>query len=136
MNLDDRIERDVSKFVTGGYAIVYQGTLRPQGAMVAIKTFRFGHKSDISIIKGIFREVYLWSKLRHENILPLLGITTKFDHTVSIVSPWMGRGNAHDYVQNRDVDPHPLLVGVANGLHYLHSHDKSPIYHGDLKGVV
>ena len=51
MNLDDRIERDVSKFVTGGYAIVYQGTLRPQGAMVAIKTFRFGHKSDISIIK-------------------------------------------------------------------------------------
>jgi len=51
MNLDDRVERDVSKFATGGYAIVYQGTLRPQETMVAIKTFRFGHKSDIPIIK-------------------------------------------------------------------------------------
>lgn len=109
MNLDDRVERDVSKFATGGYAIVYQGTLRPQETMVAIKTFRFGHKSDIPIIKGIFHEVYLWSKLRHENILPLFGITTKFDQTVSIVSPWMGKGNAHDYVQNRGVDPRPLL---------------------------
>ena len=51
MNLDDRVERDVSNFATGGYAIVYQGTLRPQGTMVAIKTFRFGHRSDIPIIK-------------------------------------------------------------------------------------
>jgi len=51
MKLDDRVERDVTKFVTGGYAIVYQGTLQPQGTMVAIKTFRFGHKSDIPIIK-------------------------------------------------------------------------------------
>ena len=50
-NLDDRVERDVLTFTTGGYAIVYQGTLQPQGTMVAIKTFRFGHRSDILIIK-------------------------------------------------------------------------------------
>ncbi|KIM62069.1 hypothetical protein SCLCIDRAFT_845889 [Scleroderma citrinum Foug A] len=55
--------------------------------------------------------------------------------TISIVSPWMDRGNAHDYVQNKDVDPRPLLVGIATGLQYLHGCDPNPIYHGDLKGL-
>ncbi|KIM54855.1 hypothetical protein SCLCIDRAFT_135926, partial [Scleroderma citrinum Foug A] len=66
----------------------------------------------------------IWSKLSHRNVLPLLGITTKFDRTVSIVSAWMTLGNAHKY-----------LVGIATGLQYLHSHKPNPIYHGDLKGL-
>ncbi|KAL4079686.1 kinase-like domain-containing protein [Scleroderma citrinum] len=77
--------------------------------------------------------MHLWSKLRHENIVPLLGITTKFDDTVSIVSEWMVNGNAHDYVQSRANDPRPLLLGIAHGLHYLHS-QPNPVLHGDLKG--
>ena len=27
------------------------------------------------------------------------------------------------------------LLGIAKGLHYLHTHQPSPIFHGDLKGV-
>ncbi|KIM68492.1 hypothetical protein SCLCIDRAFT_1184336, partial [Scleroderma citrinum Foug A] len=83
----------------------------------------------------VFRELHLWSKLCHENIVRLLGITTTFDFTVSIVSEWMGKGDAHNYVQNRSIDPRPLLVGIACGLDYLHSHPKGPIFHGDLKGT-
>ena len=30
---------------------MYQGTLDPEGTAVAVKTFRFGHKSDIGVIK-------------------------------------------------------------------------------------
>ena len=59
----------------------------------------------------MFREVHLWSKLRHKNIVCLLGITTTFDFTVSIVSEWMGKGNAHDYVQDESIDPRPLVSG-------------------------
>ncbi|KIM56730.1 hypothetical protein SCLCIDRAFT_93413, partial [Scleroderma citrinum Foug A] len=81
------------------------------------------------------REVHLWSKLRHENIVPLLGIVTQFDFTISIVSEWMHRGNAFQHVQNTDVDPRPLLKGVARGLNYLHSRHPHPVYHGDLKGL-
>ncbi|KAI6165816.1 kinase-like domain-containing protein [Pisolithus thermaeus] len=77
-------------------------------------------------------EIHIWSQLRHENIIPLLGIATKFDHTVSMVMQWMERGNAHDYVQDEVVDPRPLLLDIAHGLNYLHS---LGVIHGDLKGT-
>ncbi|KAI6037719.1 kinase-like domain-containing protein, partial [Pisolithus marmoratus] len=77
-------------------------------------------------------EIRIWVQLRHENIMSLLGITTKFNHTVSMVTEWMERGNAHDYVQDVTVDPRPLLLDIARGLHYLHS---SGVIHGDLKGT-
>jgi len=48
-------------------------------------------------------------KIRHENILPILGVTTKFYSRVSLVSEWMDNGNAREYVQNGDVDPSPLV---------------------------
>ncbi|KIM60688.1 hypothetical protein SCLCIDRAFT_1216597 [Scleroderma citrinum Foug A] len=134
LDLGDTVHRDVEHYATGGSAFVYRGTLDPEGTAIAVKTFRFGHKSDPGVVKSICREVHIWSKLHNDNILPVLGFTTKFDQTISIVSPWMERGNAHDYVQDVDVDPRPLLVGIATGLQYLHSYEPHPIYHGDLKG--
>ena len=63
----------------------------------------------------------------------------------------MENGNAHNYVQDKTVDPRPLVSahirgysylnttmqidGIAAGLHYLHNHEPYPIFHGDLKGV-
>ncbi|KAI6044495.1 kinase-like domain-containing protein, partial [Pisolithus marmoratus] len=81
------------------------------------------------------REVHLWSKLHHDNILPLLGITTDFDYTMSIVSPWMERGDARKYVQNMSIDPRPLVEGIARGLRYLHDLEPDAVFHGDLKGA-
>ncbi|KAG6328693.1 hypothetical protein ID866_10395 [Astraeus odoratus] len=116
----------------GGCATVYPGTA-PDGTKVAIKTYRCGPPERDEDIRSILRELYLWSKLHHKSILPLLGITFKFEHTVSLVSPWMAKGNAHDYVQDKSIDPRPLLVDIADGLLYLHTYSP-PIYHGDLKG--
>ena len=64
----------------------------------------------------------------------------------------MYRGNAFDYVQDPAIDPRPLvccmdvsypytsqlviqILGIANGLHYLHTFKQGPIIHGDIKGV-
>ncbi|KAI6011821.1 kinase-like domain-containing protein, partial [Pisolithus marmoratus] len=135
INMDQQVDRDTTDhFSTGADAIVYRGTHRPEGTFVAIKMFRFGHKSDISVLKNMLREVHVWSKLKHPNVLPLLGIATKFDNTISIISKWMSRGNAHEYVQDFEVDPRPLLLGIARGLNYLHNRISNPVYHGDLKG--
>ncbi|KIN99188.1 hypothetical protein M404DRAFT_818389 [Pisolithus tinctorius Marx 270] len=134
INLDDQVDRDTTTYFTGGDAIVYRGKLRPEGTLVAVKTFRFGHRSDSTVLKTMLREAHVWSKLAHPNVLPLLGIATKFDNTVSIISKWMSNGNAHDYVQDLKVDPRPLLRGVARGLDYLHNCSPNPVYHGDLKG--
>lgn len=136
INLDQRVERDTTEPVAiGGQAIVYSGKLQPEGIPVAVKTLRFGYKSDAAALKIILREVHVWSKLEHPNVLSLLGFTTKFDSTISIVSKWMSKGSAHDYVQNMEVDPRPLILGIARGLDYLHSRTPNPVYHGDLKGL-
>ncbi|KAI5988617.1 kinase-like protein, partial [Pisolithus albus] len=90
----------------------------------------------MAAIKRTLREVHLWSKLQDENILPLLGVSTDFDCTVSIVSPWMKSGNAFSYVQDETGQTSGFatqLMGVASGLRYLHAHNP-PIFHGDLKG--
>lgn len=154
LNLNGRISKDDSGvLLRGGNATVYLGRLCQDNArgilggrrgvrrfntetiQVAIKTPRGGPPDDLDNIKRIIKEVHIWSKLRHENVLRLLGITTEFEFTVSIVSPWMSRGNVRDYVRDRAVDPCPLIMGIAKGLHYLHSYDPSPIFHGDLKGA-
>ncbi|KAI6014350.1 kinase-like domain-containing protein [Pisolithus marmoratus] len=136
INLDQQVDRDTADYCyVGGEAIVYRGKLRPEGTLVAVKMFRFGHRSDTAVLKTMLQEVHVWSKLEHPNVLPLLGITTKFDNTISIISKWMKKGNAHEYVQNPEVDPRPLLLGIARGLKYLHNCAPNPVYHRDLKGL-
>lgn len=129
IDLRDRVSRDTSKRIGfGTYGDVYQGSLQPNQQEVAVKVVRCGDKSArpalevipltfslwrlVTMLQGVLREVYVWSKLRHENIIELLGITTAFDNTISIVSPLMSRGNAFDYVQNLDVDPRPLVCCI------------------------
>ncbi|KIK21985.1 hypothetical protein PISMIDRAFT_680736 [Pisolithus microcarpus 441] len=137
--LDGRVRRSEGgpSLRVGGSALVYHGTLIPEGSEVAIKIPRpaLSGTEDEFTLKHIFREVHTWSKLRHENIVPMLGFSTQFDSTVSIISEWMPLGNAHDYVQNTEHDPRPLLEDVANGLYYLHGHELGPVVHGGLKGL-
>ncbi|KAL4072439.1 kinase-like domain-containing protein [Scleroderma yunnanense] len=136
INLNELVDRDDTfPPLRGSSALVYRGTLRREGAKVAVKTFRSGPSGNEATLKLVFRELHLWSKLRHENIVRLLGVTTTFDFTVSIVSEWMAKGDAYNYVQDTSIDPRPLLVGIAHGLHYLHNHPQGPIFHGDLKGL-
>ncbi|KIM61395.1 hypothetical protein SCLCIDRAFT_879145 [Scleroderma citrinum Foug A] len=133
--LGHRVSRDESKLVGfGTYGIVYEGTLDSGQIKVAVKVARYGDKSALPVLEKLLKEVYVWSKLDHENVIKLLGLTAAFDHTLSVVSPLMSRGNAFDYVQDSDVDPRPLIPGIANGLHYLHTYKEGPIIHGDIKG--
>ncbi|KAL4066192.1 kinase-like domain-containing protein [Scleroderma citrinum] len=119
----------------GSTALVYQGVLRRDRTKIAVKVFRSAPSGEVDALKRICREVHLWSKLRHENIVRLLGISTEFGSTISIVSDWLEMGDAHTYVQNKENDPRPLFMDIATGLHYLHSHALGPIFHGDLKGL-
>ena len=68
------------------------------------------------IEQKFLKEVHAWSKLDHANVLPLLGVTTLFDLTVSTISPWMENGNARNYVQDKAVDPRPLVSAYIRRL--------------------
>ena len=55
------------------------------------------------------KEIYVWSKLHHSNVLPLLGYT--FDRDTGfpvLVSEWMENGNALSYV--RSIEPRPSAL--------------------------
>ncbi|KAG6333029.1 hypothetical protein ID866_6064 [Astraeus odoratus] len=135
INLNGQIDLDnLHDPLHGSSALVHRGVLRRDGTKVAVKTFHNGPPGDINALKRILREVHLWSKLNHENVVCMLGISTDFGSTISIVSDWLALGDAHTYVQDRDNDPRPLLMDIASGLHYLHTHTLGPIFHGDLKG--
>ncbi|KIM68085.1 hypothetical protein SCLCIDRAFT_1209467 [Scleroderma citrinum Foug A] len=136
INLDDQVDRARSRSPShGSRALVYRGTLqRSTGRKaVAIKVLRSGPPSDEEPRRAFLREISRWSKLRHRNIVRVSGITTKFDYAISLITEWADMGNAIDYVQNRSVDPRPLLIDVAHGLSYLHG-QRPPIVHGDLRG--
>ena len=100
--------------------------LNPEQTKVAVKVVRYGDKSDLpvlevsslyafsctishSLYQKLIKEVYVWSKLDHKNIIKLLGLTAASNHSLFIVSPLMSRGNAFHYVQDPDVDPRPLV---------------------------
>ncbi|KAI6142846.1 kinase-like domain-containing protein [Pisolithus tinctorius] len=131
INLDGKILRDSTPPACGTHSLVYRGTLCPDGRIAAVKIVS---RSDEKVIKEILREAHIASKMRHPNVLPLFGITTTFDLTISLMTGWMEGGNAHQYVQQRDRDPRPLIRDIALGLHYLHTYSDGPIIHGNLNG--
>ncbi|KAI9568809.1 kinase-like domain-containing protein [Boletus coccyginus] len=82
------------------------------------------------------RELGIWRRLDHPNVVPFLGITYGFgmDGAMSLVSLWMSNDTLHNFLEvhaNKLGVVHRLqiLLDVAYGLQYLHS---LSIVHGDL----
>ncbi|KAG2035109.1 kinase-like domain-containing protein [Suillus americanus] len=84
----------------------------------------------------LFREIKLWLKLEHENIVPLFGVTDGFGSLPALISPWFQNGTLTGYLQRKHKTlsynaKFALVRDVARGLQYLHSQS---IIHGDLSG--
>ncbi|QRW22788.1 Tyrosine kinase domain-containing protein [Rhizoctonia solani] len=107
------------------YADVYKALLK--GYALASRRF------DALQVAQVQAEVKMWAHFRHQNILRILGVTAHKHMTSCMVSPWMPRGNAHQFViDNPDVSPIRILMGTALGLGYLHDQG---IPHADLRGA-
>ncbi|KAG6328431.1 hypothetical protein ID866_10658 [Astraeus odoratus] len=110
IDLNDRVNRDETVPPRhGGSAIVYEGTLSPQGQRVVVKSLRLSPSGDTAAIDHIVKSVLLWSELRHTNLVRVFGLVTKLDFAVSIILAYIPKGNAFDYVQNKDIDPRPIV---------------------------
>ncbi|KAG8768159.1 hypothetical protein FRC12_005740 [Ceratobasidium sp. 428] len=118
----------------GGFGDIYQGVLIG-GEKVAIKCPRLYLKDDEQgkkVLKSVAREIYAWSKLKHPNVLELIGLST-FREQISIVSSWMENGTLPGYISKHpDVDRFELCTQVSAGLAYLHRYET---VHGDVKGA-
>ncbi|KDQ18494.1 hypothetical protein BOTBODRAFT_513055 [Botryobasidium botryosum FD-172 SS1] len=115
----------------GGFADCWEGQFLGR-LKVAMKTLR-SHLSDDVIMRRLKREMELWCKLKHPNILRFIGCYTMAD-TSYMVSPWMENRYSLAYIQAQgSTRPLELLVQVAKGLRYLHHFQPRPVIHGDLK---
>ncbi|KIL55232.1 hypothetical protein M378DRAFT_645270 [Amanita muscaria Koide BX008] len=89
-------------------------------------------------MKQIKRELEIWSKINHKNVLPLLGIAhinPDANMIPAFISVRMENGNARQFRRRYPNFP-PLLIlhDVIQGLQYLHTFEPE-IVHGDIKAV-
>ncbi|KAG9119007.1 hypothetical protein FRC07_006191, partial [Ceratobasidium sp. 392] len=124
-------ERPIS---SGGFGDIYRCTLKDR-TEVAIKTIRLyvgSSEQDQKILKYAAREVYTWSKCKHVNVQPLLGLVVFRGH-IGMIARWEANGSLPQYLERHaDADRCAMSTAIAEGLSYLHA---SGVVHGDLKGA-
>ncbi|CAE6532055.1 unnamed protein product [Rhizoctonia solani] len=131
-------------FAYGGVSDIWRGVEWGAGATrnVAIKIIRVSTRQNMSLDidrlkKRISREIVIWNRVAHPNILPLYGLywVDGPDGLPAIVYPYCEAGNCLDYLNNNtEADRMGILRQVAQGLNHLHSCDP-PIAHGDIRAT-
>ncbi|KAG8701822.1 hypothetical protein FRC08_003882 [Ceratobasidium sp. 394] len=118
----------------GAFGDIYRARYT-DGLEVAIKSLRIYNSPDAprqhELEKSSVRELLIWSRLDHPNVLGLLGICV-FGGEIGMVSEWMPNDNVREYVVKHPyVNKLALVADIVTGLKYLHCEQ---IVHGDLKG--
>ncbi|KAL8235964.1 hypothetical protein R6Q59_017045 [Mikania micrantha] len=124
---------------TGSLSTVYKGTL-PDGRMIAVKTLNFTDFSAESD-KSFNKELNTLAKLRHRNLVKVLGYAWESGKLKAVVLEYMENGNLDRVIHDSGIDRSiwdlservEVLVSVSRGLVYLHSGYDFPIVHCDLK---
>ncbi|KAG8713223.1 hypothetical protein FRC09_018964 [Ceratobasidium sp. 395] len=134
----------------GGFGNVYLERLR-DNTEVAIKALRvpFDNDDEADKLPKATRELYIWSKCRHRNVLPLLGLVV-FKGQIRMVSKWVENGSLPSYLRKHpDTDRCNMSLKICYGVAYLHRTGVVSIppvalvmllvltykqVHGDLKG--
>ncbi|KAH7317469.1 kinase-like domain-containing protein [Rhizoctonia solani] len=117
----------------GGWGNVFRVRMR-DGTLVAVKQTRLftdpEHTVSIRIVKDSARELHIWSKCDHPNVMNLIGFAD-VKGLLAMVSPWMEGGDVSAYIREHpNVDRMKLCQQVASGLCYFH---EKHMVHGDLK---
>ncbi|KEP48298.1 Serine/Threonine kinase catalytic domain protein [Rhizoctonia solani 123E] len=89
----------------GGFGEIWKGALT-RGRPIAVKRLTMYSAAGDEGVKKIRKvwELAIWSKLKHPNVLPLMG-TCLFRGSMGLVSEWQDNGNATEWVRaNPGVD--------------------------------
>ncbi|KAK7017756.1 TKL/TKL-ccin protein kinase, partial [Favolaschia claudopus] len=121
-------------FAGGANSNVYRGTWRMSDGpriRIALKIIRYTDENTDQVDRRLRREATIWKTLRHENILPFIGLCEDLAPWPVLLSPFCEFGNVGNYLKKHpDADRPKIVYGVACGLQYLH---ENGVVHGDLK---
>lgn len=141
-DLTGRLNR-TSPYATsfGGLSDIWRCTWNRNGSIVvvAVKSIRsqaLDEEDTKKKTRRLCRELKVWSRLSHDNIVPLYGTVSGFGQFVALVCPWYDNGSLSGYLESHGEDlsiinRFQLLSDISAGLQYLHS---CSVVHGDLTG--
>ncbi|CAM0957755.1 unnamed protein product [Alopecurus aequalis] len=120
----------------GGFGKVYRGVLPKSKLEVAVK--RVSHESRQGM-KEFIAEVVSIGRLRHRNLVPLLGYCRRKGELL-LVYDYMPNGSLNQYLYCEDgrtsLDWEQrlhIIKGIAFGLFYLHEEWEKVVIHRDIK---
>ncbi|XP_027362976.1 MDIS1-interacting receptor like kinase 1-like [Abrus precatorius] len=125
----------------GATGVVYKAEIPQSSTVVAVKKlWRSGSDIEVGSSDDLVGEVNLLGRLRHRNIVRLLGFLYN-DTDVMIVYEFMHNGNLGDALHGKQagrllvdwVSRYNIALGIAQGLAYLHHDCHPPIIHRDIK---
>ncbi|PKU59608.1 cysteine-rich receptor-like protein kinase 2 [Dendrobium catenatum] len=123
------------KLGEGGFGQVYKGTLK-NGKIIAVKKLAMTQSKNVK--SSFLSEVKLISNVHHQNLLRLLGCSTKSDELL-LVYEYMANGSLDKFLYGEMSgmlnwkQRFDIVVGMARGLAYLHHEFHVCIIHRDIK---
>ncbi|KDQ54708.1 hypothetical protein JAAARDRAFT_196591 [Jaapia argillacea MUCL 33604] len=91
----------------GGFADIWEGIWKTptNERKVGVKVLRLqsrknNSKDEENLKKNLRRELHVWRRLNHENIIPLHGVADDFGPYPSMVCPWMDNGSISKYIEH------------------------------------
>ncbi|XP_023540082.1 serine/threonine-protein kinase STY17-like isoform X1 [Cucurbita pepo subsp. pepo] len=129
--IDARQLKFENKVGSGSYGDLYRGTYCSQE--VAIKVLK-PERINEEMLKEFSQEVYIMRKVRHKNVVQLIGACTK-PPKLCIVTEFMSRGSIYDFLHKQRgafnlISLLKVAIDISRGMNYLHQNN---IIHRDLK---
>ena len=125
------IEREIGR---GGMAIVYLARRRVDGVRVALKALHETHAGSTESRARLAREARTVARLRHPNIVPLVGTTTIPDGRIALVTAYVDGESLRHLLRRRGAlstaDAERVLRDIAWALDHAH---RLGVVHRDVK---
>ncbi|CAL4887780.1 unnamed protein product [Urochloa decumbens] len=129
--------RDRNLLGVGGFGRVYKGVLSEPNLEIAVK--RVSHDSRQGV-REFVAEVVSIGRLRHRNLVQLLGYCRRRDDELLLVYDYMPNGSLEKHLHDPHTPAilswpqrHSIIKGVASGLLYLHEDWDKVVLHRDIK---